>query len=153
MDYKQDLITTIHDLGCDIERLDDHLTEVSQSLPTAVLIPSLYEELQRPALTQIRDQLMHCRFVNNVVISLYAQTAEEYFQAVDFFGALPQPTYVLWENGPRITKLLAQLQEQGLDLLQHRGKGRAVWLGLGVASLPVAKLSACTDTGCCFETT
>jgi glucosyl-3-phosphoglycerate synthase len=80
VDYKQDLITTIHDLGCDIERLDDHLTEVSQSLPTAVLIPSLYEELQRPALTRIRDQLMHCRFVNNVVISLYAQTAEEYFQ-------------------------------------------------------------------------
>ncbi|RZM75468.1 glucosyl-3-phosphoglycerate synthase [Leptolyngbya iicbica] len=141
MDYKQDLITTIHDLGCDIERLDNHLTEVSQSLPTAVLIPSLYEELQRPALTQIRDQLMHCRFVNNVVISLYAQTAEEYFQAVDFFGTLPQPTYVLWENGPRITKLLAQLQEQGLDLLQHRGKGRAVWLGLGVASLEAAAIA------------
>lgn len=141
MDYKQDLITTIHDLGCDIERLDDHLTEVSQSLPTAVLIPSLYEELQRPALTQIRDQLMHCRFVNNVVISLYAQTAEEYFRAVDFFSALPQPTYVLWENGPRITKLLAQLQEQGLDLLQHRGKGRAVWLGLGVASLEAAAIA------------
>lgn len=141
MDYKQDLITTIHDLGCDIERLDDHLTEVSQSLPTAVLIPSLYEELQRPALTRIRDQLMHCRFVNNVIISLYAQTAEEYFQAVDFFSVLPQPTYVLWENGPRITKLLAQLQEQGLDLMQHRGKGRAVWLGLGIASLEAAAIA------------
>jgi len=141
VDYKQDLITTIHDLGCDIERLDDHLTEVSQSLPTAVLIPSLYEELQRPALTRIRDQLMHCRFVNNVIISLYAQTAEEYFQAVDFFSVLPQPTYVLWENGPRITKLLAQLQEQGLDLMQHRGKGRAVWLGLGIASLEAAAIA------------
>ncbi|MGD1862283.1 MAG: glucosyl-3-phosphoglycerate synthase [Leptolyngbyaceae cyanobacterium] len=141
MDYKQDLITTIHDLGCDIERLDDHLTEVSQSLPTAVLIPSLYEELERPALTQIRDQLSQCRFVNTVVISLYAKTLEEYYQAVDFFEVLPQPTYVLWENGPRITKLLAQLQEQGLDLLQHQGKGRAVWLGLGIASIEAAAIA------------
>lgn len=141
MDYKQDLITTIHDLGCDIEQLDDHLTEVSQSLPTAVLIPSLYEELERPALTQIRNQLMHCRFVNTVVISLFAKTAEEYSRAVDFFSPLPQPTYVLWENGPRVTELLAQLQEQGLDLMHHRGKGRAVWLGLGVASLDATAIA------------
>jgi glucosyl-3-phosphoglycerate synthase len=62
-------------------------------------------------------------------------------KAVDFFSALPQPTYVLWENGPRITKLLAQLQEQGLDLMQHRGKGRAVWLGLGIASLEAAAIA------------
>ena len=141
MDYKQDLITTIHDLGCDVDRLDDHLTEVSQSLPTAVLIPSLYEELERPALTQIRDQLAHCRFVNTVVISLYADSVDQYSQAVEFFQPLPQPTYVMWENGPRITKLLAQLQEQGLDLMQHRGKGRAVWLGLGVASLEAAAIA------------
>ena len=141
MDYKQDLITTIHDLGCDIDQLDDHLTEVSQSLPTAVLIPSLYEELERPALTRIRDQLLHCRFVNTVVISLFAKTAEEYFKAVDFFSVLPQPTYVLWENGPRITQILAQLQEQGLDLMQHRGKGRAVWLGLGVATLEATAIA------------
>jgi glucosyl-3-phosphoglycerate synthase len=141
VDYKQDLITTIHDLGCDIEGLDNHLTELSQSLPTAVLIPSLYEELERPALTQIRDQLAHCRFVNTVVISLFADTEEQYRKAVDFFSPLPQPTYVIWENGPRIFNLLAKLQEQGLDLLQHRGKGRAVWLGLGLASLEATAIA------------
>ncbi|HEY9888599.1 MAG TPA: hypothetical protein V6D02_09385 [Candidatus Obscuribacterales bacterium] len=141
MDYKQDLITTIHDLGCNVDALDDHLTEVSQSLPTAVLIPSLYDELERPALTQIRDQLAHCRFVNTVVISLFAETTEQYHQAVEFFSTLPQPTYVLWENGDRVTSLLAQLQEQGIDLMQYRGKGRAVWLGLGVASLEAAAIA------------
>ncbi|MEM9002616.1 MAG: glucosyl-3-phosphoglycerate synthase [Cyanobacteria bacterium P01_F01_bin.86] len=141
MDYKQDLITTIHDLGCDLERLDDRLTELSQSLPTAVLIPSLYEELERPALTQIRDHLAHCRFVNTVVISLYADTEQQYQKAVDFFKPLPQPTYVLWENGPRLTQIFATLQEQGLDLMQHGGKGRAVWLGLGLASLEAAAIA------------
>ncbi|MEL6382996.1 MAG: glucosyl-3-phosphoglycerate synthase [Cyanobacteria bacterium J06626_18] len=141
MDYKQDLITTIHDLGCDIDRLDDRLTELSQSLPTAVLIPSLYEELERPALTQIRDHLSRCRFVNTVVISLYAETKQQYQKAVEFFSPLPQPTYVLWENGPRLTQIFATLQEQGLDLMQHSGKGRAVWLGLGVASLEGAAIA------------
>ncbi|MGF1521032.1 MAG: glucosyl-3-phosphoglycerate synthase [Leptolyngbyaceae cyanobacterium] len=141
MDYKQDLITTIHDLGCDIDRLDDRLTELSQSLPTAVLIPSLYEELERPALSRIRDHLAHCRFVNTVVISLYAETKQQYQKAVEFFSPLPQPTYVLWENGPRLTQIFATLQEQGLDLMQHGGKGRAVWLGLGVASLEAAAIA------------
>lgn len=141
MDYKQDLITTIHDLSCDIERLDERLTELSQSLPTAILIPSLYEELERPALTQIRDQLINCRFVQTIVISLYAKTDEEYQKAVSFFSALPQSTYVLWENGPRLTKILEVLRDQGLDLTQHRGKGRAVWLGLGLASLEGAAIA------------
>lgn len=141
MDYKQDLITTIHDLGCDIERLDDRLTELSQSQPTAVLIPSLYDELERPALGQIRDQLAHCRFVNTVVISLFAETEQQYQRAVEFFKLLPQPTYVLWENGPRLTAILETLRAQGLDLTQHSGKGRAVWLGLGLASLDAAAIA------------
>jgi len=141
MDYKQDLITTIHDLGCDLTGLDDRLTELSQALPTAVLIPSLYEELERPALTQIRDHLARCRFVNTVVISLYAETPEQYQQAVEFFGHLPQPTYVMWENGPRIINILTQLKSRGLDLLGHRGKGRAVWLGIGVASLDAGAIA------------
>ena len=141
MDYKQELITTIHNLGCDVDRLDDRLTELSQSLPTAVLIPSLYEELERPALALIRDNLAHCRFVNTVVISLYADTEQQYHKAVEFFRSLPQPTYVLWENGPRLTQIFATLQEQGLDLMQHGGKGRAVWLGLGLASLEAAAIA------------
>ncbi|MDA0269217.1 MAG: glucosyl-3-phosphoglycerate synthase [Cyanobacteria bacterium] len=141
MDYKQDLITTIHDLGCDLPGLDDRLTELSQALPTAVLIPSLYEELERPALTQIRDHLAHCRFVNTVVISLYANTPEQYQKAVEFFRPLPQPTYVMWENGPRIINILTKLQSRGLDLLGHRGKGRAVWLGIGIASLQAAAIA------------
>lgn len=141
MDYKQDLITTIHDLGCDVDRLDDRLTELSQSHPTAILIPSLYEELERPALTQIRDELACCRFVNSVVISLYAQTEQQYQKAVEFFQPLPQPTYVLWENGPRLTHILTALQQKGIDLTQHGGKGRAVWLGLGLASLEASAIA------------
>ncbi len=135
MDYKQELITTIHDFGCDLELLEARLTQLSETVPTAILIPALYEELERPALTTIRDQLAQCQFVNNVVVALYAQTQEQYARAVAFFSVLPQPTFVIWENGSRVTQLLENLRHKGLNLLNFKGKGQAVWLGLGIASL------------------
>ncbi|MEL7035849.1 MAG: glucosyl-3-phosphoglycerate synthase [Cyanobacteria bacterium J06592_8] len=135
MDYKQELITTIHDFSCDVELLEARLTQLSETSPTAVLIPALYDELQRPALSLIRDQLKDCKFVNTVVVCLCAKTSEQYTKAVEFFSVLPQPTFVIWENGPRVTKLLEKLRDKGLDLLSFKGKGQAVWLGLGVASL------------------
>jgi glucosyl-3-phosphoglycerate synthase len=135
MDYKQELITTIHDFGCDLDALETRLSQLSESSPTAVLIPALYDELERPALANIRDHLSSCRFVNTVIVCLYAQTREQYVKAVEFFDPLPQKVVVLWENGPRVTQLLEHLRHQGLDLLCYKGKGRAVWLGLGVATL------------------
>lgn len=135
MDYKQELITTIHDFGCDIDLLEARLTQLSETIPTAVLIPALYEELERPALTTIRDCLQNCRFITTVVVCLYAKTLAEYTKAVHFFSVLPQPTLVIWENSPRVTQLLEKLREKGLDLMSFKGKGRAVWIGLGVASL------------------
>lgn len=135
MDYRQERITTIHDFGGDLTRIEERSLELTQDTPTAVLIPSLYEELERPALTRIRDHLKDCAFVNTVVVSLYADDAEQYARAVEFFQPLPQNTYVIWENGPRVIDLLKELQVQGLDILVHRGKGRAVWLGLGLATL------------------
>ncbi|MEM9266106.1 MAG: glucosyl-3-phosphoglycerate synthase [Cyanobacteria bacterium P01_F01_bin.13] len=135
MDYKQERITTIHDFGCDLSRLEERSCELTRDTPTAVLIPSLYEELERPALTNIRDHLKDCAFVNTVIVSLYADTAEQYAKAVEFFKPLPQKTHIIWENGPRVIELLKDLQAQGLDILAHRGKGRAVWLGLGLATL------------------
>lgn len=135
MDYKQELITTIHDLGCDLDLLEAQVTKLSERSPTAVLIPALYEELERPALQKIRDQLSQCQFVHTVVICLYAETVEQYTHAVQFFDSMPQTVVVIWENGPRITHILESLRDRGLDLLKFKGKGRAVWLGLGVASL------------------
>jgi len=141
MDYKQELITTIHDLGGDVDRLDQRLVELSHHHPTAVLIPSLYEELERHALASIRDQLSQCAFVSTVVVCLYADRFEQYAHAVNFFEPLPQRTLVLWENGPTITGILQNLADEGLNLLPFRGKGRAVWLGLGLASLDAAAIA------------
>jgi glucosyl-3-phosphoglycerate synthase len=135
MDYKQELITTIHDFGCNLELLEEKMLDLSEQSSTAVVIPALYDELERPALTIIRDRLKQCAFIKTVIVCLYADTMAQYTRAVEFFESLPQPTLVIWENGKRVTKILENLRDKSLDLSTFRGKGRAVWLGLGVASL------------------
>jgi len=135
MDYKQELISTIHDFGCNLDALVTRLTRLSEESPTAILIPALYEELTRPALTTIRDHLAACEFVKTVIVCVNAPTETEYAKALQFFQSLPQTTLILWENSPRVTQLLTEVQKRGLDLLKFKGKGLAVWLGLGIASL------------------
>jgi glucosyl-3-phosphoglycerate synthase len=135
MDYKQELITTIHDFGCDLEFLEEQLVKQSEDSPTAVLIPALYEELERPAILGIRDHLKDCNFVKTIVVCIYAETQAQYTKAVQFFSELPQQTFVIWENGARVTQSLEGLRDRGLNILNFKGKGKAVWLGLGIASL------------------
>jgi glucosyl-3-phosphoglycerate synthase len=135
MDYKQELITTIHDFGCNLKLLEEKMLDLSEQSSTAVVIPALYDELERPALTVIRDRLKQCAFIKTVIVCLYADTLAQYTRAVEFFESLPQPTLILWENGERVTRILDTLRDRSLDLSSFRGKGRAVWLGLGVASL------------------
>lgn len=135
MEYKQELITTIHDFGCDLNLLEENLNELTETCKTAVLIPALYDEIERPALGIIREHLKTCNFVKTIVVCVYAKTKEEYKKVVEFFKPLPQPTFILWENGERVISILQRLKDKDLDLLQYKGKGRAVWLGLGIASL------------------
>ncbi|MGK7927147.1 MAG: glucosyl-3-phosphoglycerate synthase [Spirulina sp.] len=135
MDYKQELITTIHDYGCDLEYIKSRMLELREESPTAIIIPALYEELERPALVQIRKHLQACPFVKTVIVCLYAKTPEQYANAIKFFAPLPQKVRIIWENGARVRRLLEEVKEKGLDLLKLKGKGIAVWLGLGVATL------------------
>ena len=135
MDYKQELITTIHDFGCNLDDLEVKLTELAQETKTAVLIPALYEEIERPALTTIKNELLKCEFIGTVIISVYANTIQEYQQVVQFFAELPQTTLILWENGARITQILECLRAKDLNLMRYSGKGKAVWLALGLATL------------------
>jgi glucosyl-3-phosphoglycerate synthase len=141
MDYKQELITTIHDFGCDLEFLEEQLVKLSDDSPTAVLIPALYEELERPAIFGIREHLKTCAFVKTVVVCVYADTQAQYTKAVQFFSELPQQTFVIWENGARVTEILKHLNDRGLSILNFKGKGRAVWLGLGIASLQASAIA------------
>jgi len=134
MDFQQNLITTIHDYGI----FPDSLVDLRKSLknrPTSLLIPCLFEEFKRPALTSIRSVLKELHGLHQLVIALSASCLEEVSQAKDFFADMPFPVHVQWTNGPAVIELLtAQQALNGLELIVPPGKGWAVWQGLGVAT-------------------
>ena len=137
MDFLQDPITTVHAY----RRLDGDTpipAAFSQALaqrPTAVLIPCLFEELTRPALSRIRDVLAGFPQLTALVVALSARDADEVRRAQRFFEGMPFPVHLLWTNGPAVGELLEGMHEAGLEVLGPPGKGWAVWQGLGVASL------------------
>ena len=138
---KQERVASLHDFGCNLEFRGARATQLSKESPTAGLITALYDELERAAQAGMREHLSRCDFVRHVVVSLYADSFEQYAKAVEFFDVLPQQTTVLWENGDRVTQLLEKLRDSGLDITGFRGKGKAVWLALGVASLQASAIA------------
>ena len=133
MDFKQDLITTIHQYGVtkdSLEKLNGDL----KKRPTAILIPCLFEEFKRPALIKTRDVLSNLQGLNELVIALSAESAEEVREAKAFFSSMPFPVHVQWTNSPSVIEVLKNQEKNGLDLIGTPGKGWAVWQGIGVAT-------------------
>ena len=101
MDFQQGLITTIHEYGV----ADDLLIELNKNLKkrsTAILIPCLYEEFERPALKDIREVLKNLTGLNELVIALSAKTVEQVKSAKSFFDSMPFPVHVQWTNSPSL---------------------------------------------------
>ncbi|RLF28949.1 MAG: glucosyl-3-phosphoglycerate synthase, partial [Thermoplasmata archaeon] len=135
MDIKQEEIATLHELKISRERLIKELKEVTEERPVSIVIPMLYEEIKRDELKGIVGHLNKCDYISKVFISLAAKTEKEFKDVKKFFSSLKIPNLVIWCNGPKVKELLFELKEEGFDLIKHGGKGRDVWLALGIASL------------------
>jgi len=135
MDIKQEEITTLHDLYVDKTQLMKHVGEVATELPVSVVMPMLYKEIKSEALGNILNHLNKCTYLKEVIVPLAANNEEEFNHVKQFFSKLTIPKLIIWCNGPKITNLLTQLKNQGLDLTSYSGKGRDVWIALGIASL------------------
>jgi glucosyl-3-phosphoglycerate synthase len=135
MDMKQEEITTLHDLHLDKEKLMKNISDVAVERPVSVILPMLYSEIKSDALTNIVKQLNKCRYLKEVIVPLSAKTEEEFIHVKRFFKKLEIPRLVMWCNGPKIENLLTSLKSEGLNLTKYRGKGRDVWLALGIANL------------------
>ena len=132
MDFQQSLITTVHDYSLGNLNAIDFNRELRQR-PTALLIPCLMEEFNRPALSLIRDTLSTLTGLSSLVIALSADSIEDVNTAEAFFADMPFPVQVHWTNGPAVCEVLSSMKSLGLDLTGPPGKGWAVWQGLGVA--------------------
>ena len=135
MDIKQEEITTLHELCIDKKKLIKSVSDAAVERPVSIIMPMLYSEIKNDALGNISKQLNKCNYVKEIVIPLAAKNEKEFKQVKRFFSDLKIPKLIMWCNGPKIEKLLNELKNDGLNLLKYRGKGRDVWLAIGIASL------------------
>jgi glucosyl-3-phosphoglycerate synthase len=129
--HQNGIVTVLHRLGAaNLERLEAELRRHAMINPIALVLPSLYSELERPALKGIIATLQEIPYLNEVVVSLDRASPLEFRLAKDFFGALPQRVRIIWNDGPRIQDLLQLLVSQGIDI-GTAGKGRGCWISFG----------------------
>jgi glucosyl-3-phosphoglycerate synthase len=129
--YQNGIITCFHNLTRrPVEEIEDELLRFASKRPMALVLPSLFSELQGQALPRIVDELAKVPYLEEIVIGLDNADAKQFAHARQFFKRLPQRHRILWHNGPRMKALTAALAEEGLAPT-HPGKGRNVWYCFG----------------------
>lgn len=135
MDIKQEKIATLHDFNVDKKTLMKTVSDAVVERPVSVVMPMLYREINSDSLETIKKGLNKCTYLKEVIIPLAAQNQKEFNHVKRFFSDLEIPHLIMWCNGPKVERLLVELKTEGIDLLKYQGKGRDVWLALGIAAL------------------
>jgi glucosyl-3-phosphoglycerate synthase len=135
MDIQQEKIATLHDFNVNKKTLMKAVSDGVVERPVSVVMPMLYREINSDALETIKKGLDKCTYLKEIIIPLAAQNQKEFNHVKRFFSDLKVPHLIMWCNGPKVEKLLVELKSEGIDLLKYQGKGRDVWLALGIAAL------------------
>ncbi|MFH6952917.1 glycosyl transferase [Pseudoalteromonas sp. XMcav1-K] len=131
--YQNGIVTTLHNLtNRGVEELENELIEFSKTRPMGLILPSLYSELEGEALPKIVEHISEVPYLSQVIIGLDRATEDEFCKAIEFFKYLGQPHQILWNDGPRLKQLDAELQALGVAPTEM-GKGRNVWYCMGYA--------------------
>ncbi|MCG6938728.1 MAG: glycosyl transferase [Gammaproteobacteria bacterium] len=129
--HQNGIITTLHHLSNrPLADLETELLHFSQQRPLGLLLPSLYSELETDALPNIIERIKAVPYLSEIVIGLDRANEDQYRHALEFFSVLPQHHRVLWNDGPRLKALDAELHKHELAP-RELGKGRNVWYCMG----------------------
>jgi len=129
--YQNGIITTLHNLSKrPLEELEAELVRFARQRPMALVLPSLFSELEGPALGNIIDELSGVPYLDEIVIGLDRADVDQFQYALNYFSRLPQRHRVLWNDGPRLQAIDAKLAAEGLAP-KELGKGRNVWYCFG----------------------
>ncbi len=132
-------IATLHNLRSASDDLLTHsLTTIAETRRISLILPSLYSELEAPALSHIVDELSEVPYLHRIIIGLDQATSSQYRHAIQYFSRLPQSHVVIWNDSPRQKAIGARLEGMGL-YPSEPGKGKNVWSCLGY-------LMACQDS-------
>lgn len=112
--------------------LENRLRSYAENRKITLILPSLFSELEAPALDNIVNELADADYINHIIIGLDRASEEEYKFAKNYFSRLPQNYDILWNDGPRLKEIHNKLAASGLAP-EEPGKGRNVWYCMGYA--------------------
>lgn len=129
--YQNGLVTTLHNFRTrSVESIEHDLTKFSATRPLALVLPSLFSELEGAALDNIVDELVKVPYLNEIIIGLDRANKKDFKYAKQYFSRLPQHHRILWNDGPGIQKLNKNLLDRKLAPAEP-GKGRNAWFCFG----------------------
>ena len=129
--FQNGVITTLHNLTSrPVEELEKELERFSTRSPMSLVLPSLFSELEGPALGPILDDLKNAAYLKEIVIGLDRADEAQFKYAKEYFSRLPQDHRILWNDGPRLRAVDKLLADKGLAPTEM-GKGRNVWYCFG----------------------
>ena len=129
--YQNGIITTLHNLRSRaLDNLESELMQFRRTRPMSLVLPSLFSELEGPALKNIVAELSRAAYLDEIVIGLDRADETQYSYALRYFSELPQRHRVLWNDGPRLKALDNELKALNLAPAEM-GKGRNVWYCFG----------------------
>lgn len=129
--YQTGVVATLHRLGSPkLEKLEQELKDYSVNRPIALVLPSLYSELEGEALKGIIQELRQVRYLSKIMITMAQTNKEEFKKAREFFAVLPQETEIIWNDGPNIQELYRVLEKNDISAGPD-GKGRSAWMAFG----------------------
>jgi len=129
-------VTTLHRFApAKLDHLETELARYADSRPVALVLPCLHAELRERALAGLVRALRRVEYLDQIVVSVDGAGDRRAFEEVRVaFGDLQTRdgcgATLIWNDGPRVQRLLVHLREEGLDP-GAAGKGRATWLAYG----------------------
>jgi glucosyl-3-phosphoglycerate synthase len=135
MDYNQKKIANIHDLCLDFEFMANRLNSLKSKYPAGLIIPILGNDTNSPGLPKMVKEINQCDYLSKVLIALSADDSKGYDEAVRISKSFKVPSEVIWCNKPEVLSVLQELKHKGLDVTALSGKGKDVWIAMGIASL------------------
>jgi glucosyl-3-phosphoglycerate synthase len=129
--YQTGIVATFHRLGkLNLEKIEAELTWYSNERPIALVLPSLYSELEGDALKGIVRELKEVKYIKEIVVTLGPASEQEFKHAKEFFSSLPQNTRIIWNTGARVEAIYKAIEASDLPIGEP-GKGMSTWMAYG----------------------
>ena len=125
--FQNGTVTTFHNLtDRKVEDLEADLMRFSEQNRLGLILPSLFSELEAPALKNIVSELSKVPYLSQIVVGLDRADAKQFAYAKEYFSELGQNHRILWNDGPRMQAVMERLRNKGLAPTEP-GKGTNVW--------------------------